>query len=141
MDSTKESSLFTGFDQVWFEVPQCAATMQGYHMARILLLVNRPQESTAIRSTVSARLRSYRQTIQQVSRHSREICGISLADPCASVRVHSVQPLFVAGQVFHDKSERQGILTILENIEQDLGWSTSHHVARLRHEWSIEGEN
>ncbi|KZL78947.1 zn 2cys6 transcription factor, partial [Colletotrichum incanum] len=82
-------------EKIWYDIPMCAATMQSYHMACILLLVNRPQESTAIRSTVSARLRSYRHIQKEVLRHGREICGISLADPPDSVRIHSVQPLFI----------------------------------------------
>ncbi|GKU20465.1 unnamed protein product [Fusarium langsethiae] len=33
---------FTAFDQVWYELPICAAIMQNYYMAMILLLVNQP---------------------------------------------------------------------------------------------------
>ncbi|KAI2988360.1 transcriptional regulator family: Fungal Specific TF [Aspergillus niger] len=48
-------------DAISFIIPMCAVTIQTYHMGRILLLSNMPQESTAIRSTVTARLRHYRQ--------------------------------------------------------------------------------
>lgn len=37
----------------------CASTMQNYHMAQILLLTNKPHESTARKTTVTQRLRSY----------------------------------------------------------------------------------
>lgn len=134
-----DGSPFSDFEQIWYELPQCAATMQWYYMARILLLVNRPQESTAIRSTVSARLRCYRETMQAVLQHSRDICAISLANPTEPVRIHSVQPLFVAGQVFHLEQERRAVLSLLSGIEKDLGWSTTYHRARLRHEWDMEG--
>ncbi|KAJ4258909.1 hypothetical protein NW762_007996 [Fusarium torreyae] len=128
-------SCFSAFEQVWYELPICAATMQNYHMAMILMLVNQPQESTAIRSTVSARLKSYRQIQDGVHHYAREICGVSLADPTDSVRANSVQALFVAGQVFHRKNEQEAVLKLLSDIERDLGWTTRFHKAKLVDEW------
>ncbi|CEI66157.1 unnamed protein product [Fusarium venenatum] len=128
-------SCFTTFDQVWYELPICAATMQNYHMAMILLLVNQPQESTFIRSTVSARLNSYRKIQKDVRYYAKEICGISLADPSDPVRANSVQALFVAGQVFHEKEEQHAVLKLLEDVERDLGWTTRFHRAKLVDEW------
>ncbi|KAF9880493.1 zn 2cys6 transcription factor [Colletotrichum karsti] len=127
-------------DMIWYDIPMCAATMQSYHMACILLLVNRPQESTAIRSTVSARLRSYRMIQRDVLRHGKEICGISLADPPDSVRIHSVQPLFVAGQSFHEKPEQQLVLKLLSDIETELGWATHYQIRKLVDEWKVNDE-
>lgn len=126
------------FEQIWFDLPLCAATIQSYHQAIILLLVNKPQESTAIRSTVSARLRSYRHALKEAACHAREICGISLASPTDSVRINSVQALFVAGQVFEDQHEQDAVLEILSGIEADLGWTTKYHVAKLIDEWARE---
>ncbi|KAH7129859.1 hypothetical protein B0J13DRAFT_563430 [Dactylonectria estremocensis] len=124
------------FDQIWYDLPLCAATMQSYHMAMILLLVNRPQESTAIRSTVSARLKSYRYIQSGVLRHAKEICGISLANPTDPVRINSLHSLFVAGQVFHEDREQNAVLELLTGIERDLGWTTSYHTAKLIDEWT-----
>ncbi|KLO82620.1 uncharacterized protein LW93_9824 [Fusarium fujikuroi] len=128
-------SCFSSFTQIWYELPICAATMQNYHMAMILLLVNQPQESTFIRSTVSARLKSYRQIQQEVHHYAREICGVSLAEPSDPVRANSVQALFVAGQVFYEKGEQDAVLKLLDNIEKDLGWTTRFHRAKLIDEW------
>lgn len=126
---------FDTFEQIWFDLPLCAATMQSYHQAKILLLANEPQESTAIRSTVSARLRSYRHALREVVYHAREVCGISLANSTDSFRVNSVQALFVAGQVFQERSEQEAVLELLSGIERDLGWTTRYHVAKLKDEW------
>ncbi|KAH8594068.1 hypothetical protein B0O99DRAFT_673216 [Bisporella sp. PMI_857] len=139
-DHSSSASYLSRFEKTWYEIPMCAAIMQSYYMARILLLVNRPQESTAVRSTVSARLRSYRQTQEEVIRHGREICNISLADPPDPVRIHSVQPLFVAGQAFSDPDERQLVIKLLANIERDLGWGTSYHRNKLTEEWNADLE-
>ncbi|XP_044721302.1 short chain dehydrogenase domain-containing protein [Hirsutella rhossiliensis] len=113
--------------------------MQSYHMACILLLVNEPQEAIAIRSTVSARLQSYRRGEREALRHARELCGISLAKSSDANRVHSVQPLFVAGQVFEDSQDVKVVLDLLEEIERDLGWATSHYVSKLGE--SVAGKN
>ena len=123
------------FQQIWFDLPLCAATIQSYHQARILLLVNQPQQSTAIRSTVSARLRAYRHALKEALYHAREICGINLANPTDPVRINSVQALFVAGQVFQGKREQDAVLEILAGIERDLGWTTQYHVVKLVDEW------
>ena len=47
--------------------------MQHYHMARILLLVNKPHESTMRRSTIANRLNSYRSIEEEIVSHCYEI--------------------------------------------------------------------
>ena len=127
---------FETFEQIWFDLPLCAATIQSYHQAKILLLANEPQESTAIRSTVSARLRSYQHALREAIHHAREICGISLANSTDAFRVNSVQALFVAGQVLEEPREQDAVLEILSGIERDLGWTTRYHLAKLKDEWA-----
>lgn len=114
--------------------------MQSYHMAKAILLVNRPQESTVRRSSLAERLHSYRTTESQVRHHSIEICGIALGRPPPTVRVHMVQPLFVAGQCLTGDYERQVIIAQLRMIEEDLGWATEYRVQQLLKEWGWEGQ-
>ncbi|KAF3806838.1 hypothetical protein GCG54_00007088 [Colletotrichum gloeosporioides] len=139
--STEGGENVKDMETIWYDIPMCAATMQSYHMACILLLVNRPQESTAIRSTVSARLRSYRLIQREVLRHGKEICGISLSDPPDAVRIHSVQPLFVAGQSFHERPEQELVLKLLSDIETELGWATNYQVRKLTDEWKVNEDD
>lgn len=134
---TQDSPIYVPtFEKVWYSIPMCAATMQYYHMARIILLVNRPQESTAIRSSITARLGSYRMIQEEVQYHSREICGISLSSLPDAVRIHSLQPLFVAGQCLSEASERRAVLDILSNIQRDLGWATEYRMRKMEEEWN-----
>lgn len=134
---TQDSSIYRpNFEKVWYSIPMCAATMQYYHMARIILLVNRPQESTAIRSSITARLGSYRMIQQEAQYHSREICGISLSNLPDAVRIHSLQPLFVAGQCLSETSERRAVLGILSSIQKDLGWATDYRMRKMEEEWN-----
>jgi hypothetical protein len=128
------------FSQIWYNMPMCASTMQSYHMARILLLVNKPHVSTARQTTVANRLTSYRAIDAEVRHHSHEICGIALGRPEGSVRIHQVQPLFVAGQCMQDDRERRIVLDILRGIESDLGWATDYRMKQLLKDWKWEAE-
>jgi hypothetical protein len=134
--SVPADSPRASFSEIWYSIPMCASTMQSYHMARIILLINKPHESTARRSTLSNRLTSYRSIELEVRHHSQEICGIALARPEGSVRIHQVQPLFVAGQCLVDNRERRIILDLLRSIESDLGWATDYRVQQLLKEWN-----
>ena len=129
------SDIDSPFSEVWYVIPMCAATMQHYHMARVLLLVNKPHETTAGRITIGDRIGSYRSIDREATRHCYEICGISLSRPPASVRVHSTQPLFVAGQYFEGRRERRVVLELLKGIKEDLGWSTGDRVQQLLRQW------
>ncbi|KAI9756841.1 MAG: hypothetical protein M4579_003677 [Chaenotheca gracillima] len=126
------------FPEVWYSIPMCASTMQSYHMARILLLINKPHESTSRRSTITNRLSSYRAIETEILHHSHEICSIAISRPDGSTRIHATQPLFVAGQCLTDPDERHVILDLLRGIETDLGWATEYRVKQLLQEWGWE---
>lgn len=128
------------FSEIWYSIPMCASTMQSYHMARTILLINKPHESTARRSTLTNRLHSYRSIEMEVRHHSHEICGIALGRPEGSVRIHQVQPLFVSGQCLTDDRERRIILDLLRGVEADLGWATNYRVQQLLKEWQWTAE-
>lgn len=130
-----EESPSTPFSEIWYGLPMCGSTMQSYHMARILLLINKPHESTARRSSVGNRLNSYRSIGAEIRYHSREIVGFALSRPEASIRIHQLQPLFVAGQCLTEPGERRVVLDLLRGIEADLGWATGYRVQQLLREW------
>ncbi|OJJ96060.1 hypothetical protein ASPACDRAFT_126334 [Aspergillus aculeatus ATCC 16872] len=134
-----DSNDSNAIDAVVFTVPMCAVTIQTYHMARILLLSNMPQEATAIRSTVTARLHNYRRIAGEVVRHAREVCGISLAGLPDAVLPHTVQPLFVAGQCFEGVPERRLVVDLLRRVECETTWATEYRVQDLRRQWAAGG--
>jgi len=129
------------FTEVWYSIPMCGSTMQTYHMSQILLYMNKPHESTQGRSTVCARLNSYQSVLAACQKHSREIVGISLARSDEAVRIHSVQPLFTAGQCLSDARERQIVLALLRDIEADIGWATDYRVRQLVEQWQWEEQD
>jgi hypothetical protein len=126
------------FPEIWYSIPMCASTMQSYHMSQIQLLMNKPHESTQGRTTVYARLSSYQSVLVACQAHSREIVGISLGRSDEAVRIHSVQPLFTAGQCLTDSRERQVIINLLRDIETDIGWATEYRVKQLLEQWQWE---
>jgi hypothetical protein len=126
------------FTEIRYSIPMCASTMQTYHMSQILLHMNKPHESTQGRSSVCARLNSYQSVLAACQRHSREIVGTSLARSDEAVRIHSVQPLFTAGQCLNDARERQVVLDQLRGIEADIGWATDYRVTQLVQQWQGE---
>lgn len=120
---------------------ETALAMQFYHMARILLLINKPHETTAGRSTIAERLRSYRDIESEIRHHSCEIVGIALSQPEDSVRIHQLQPLFVAGQCFTKATERRIVLDLLRDIERDLGFATEYRIKQLLKQWECEEQS
>ncbi|KAI9695162.1 MAG: hypothetical protein M1820_008868 [Bogoriella megaspora] len=122
--------------EIWYSIPMCASTMQSYHFAQILLLVNKPYESTQGRSTLYERMHSYDSTLVEVRSHARQIVGISLARNDASVRIHSLQPLYTAGQCLDDPRERRLVVKLLRDIEIDIGWATEYRVRQLLRVWA-----
>ena len=104
-------------------------------MARIILLINKPHETTARRISIACRLKSYQLISEEINYHSREICGIALSRPEGSVRAFSIQPLFVAGNCLSKDEERQIVLDLLRSIEKDLGWATQYRCQQLLKLW------
>ncbi|KAL5340333.1 hypothetical protein BJX70DRAFT_361458 [Aspergillus crustosus] len=116
--------------EIWYSIPMCASAIQHYHMGRIQLHIHKPPQASSTPNTITNR---YNQT--DIQFHSREIVGIGMACPAGSVRINSLQPLFVAGQCLIDSSERRMVLRLLRDIEIDLGWATEYRVKQLLREW------
>ena len=81
------------------------------------------------------RLRNYRQVSEEVDHHVREICGIALSKPPFAVRVQMVQALYLAGLCLEGNDEPQIIVSLLREIEVDLGWQAEYRVKDLKKEW------
>jgi hypothetical protein len=130
--SPSRTSLFS---EIYFSIPMCAASIQHYHFACILLLLNQPSESRQGQS-IGERLQRYRQISDEVDHHAREVCGIGLANPPGAVRIHMLQPSYLAGLCLGHHEERQSILDLLRGIEAELGWVTGYRVDQLQAEWN-----
>jgi hypothetical protein len=134
LNSDPESADLTGktLSEMFYSIPLCAVTMQHYHFARIILLLHKPR---GLSSSVREQLQEVREIPDKIKYHSREICGIALGRPPGYVRIHMLQPLFLAGQCLEEQEERKIILGILRGIELDLGWAAEYRVKELLAEW------
>ena len=152
----------------WFARPMCASTMQSFHFAKIQLLLNKPHESTGTTHikasgtgskgntwSLAQRHASYASILRQSRKHAEEIVSIGLGLKNDSARIHSVQPLYTAGQVLgmRESSARpsQGegnspdevdamrgcVLNLLQSIQRETGWATEYRMQQLLEEWGL----
>lgn len=143
--------------------------MQSFHFAKIQLLLNKPHISTGATDTnppnatlrankwsLAQRHASYASILRQSRRHAEEIVSIGLGLTNDSARIHSVQPLYTAGQVLgmresttrptqpedgnspDDVDAMRGcILNLLQNIQRETGWATEYRMQQLLEEWGL----
>jgi hypothetical protein len=128
------------FTELFFSLPMCAAALQLYHFAWILLLLNKPAAAHDDHRSVSSVLRSYREVLEKAACHSRDICGIALARPEGAVRVQMQQPLYLAGLCLDRLGDRKVVLDLLRDIEADTGCRTEFRVHQLLNEWNLEDD-
>jgi hypothetical protein len=127
--------------EAWFPRDVCALSMAFYNMARILLLVHRPLEVFLRNSQHNADLLSSYHSLQQSLRgHAIEIISIARGAPNSSVRKYLLQPLYVAGRCLADTGDREELLDILRQIDNDLGVFTDYRQKDLCEEWGIPYE-
>lgn len=132
-DSTSSSSL----TEVFFSMNVCAAALQLYHFARILLFLNKPiqsQEASTFAPT-SNRSKHYANISAEAIKHAHQIVGIALGRPHPAVRVEMLLPLYIAGLCLEADEERRVVLELLRAIEQDTGCSTEGRCVELMGEW------
>ena len=117
--------------EVFFSINVCAATIQLYHFARILLLLNRPTDANGPSPTKKA----HQKPPSEAVAHARQIIGIAIGRPPPSVRVEMVLTLYIAGLCLESNEERHVVFELLHAIEQDTGCSTERRCAELAKAW------
>ncbi|KAK5457988.1 hypothetical protein LTS15_004067 [Exophiala xenobiotica] len=127
------------FTRIFFSVPMCAAALQLYHFAQILLLLKQPVDESDTRFMAN-RLRMFRKVSEESEHHSRQICGIALGKPPPAVSRQMVHSLHLAGLCFEENEDRMVVLELLANIEKETGASTGQRVRELREAWGWGSE-
>ncbi|KAI5207736.1 hypothetical protein E4T39_01813 [Aureobasidium subglaciale] len=133
------------------------------------LLLNKPHESTGIKHikpsgtnsrgntwSLAQRHASYASILRQSRKHAEEIVSIGLGLKNDSARIHSVQPLYTAGQVLgmwesnlkttqvdegnapdEVDAMRGCVLNLLQSIQRETGWATEYRMQQLLEEWGL----
>jgi hypothetical protein len=132
-DQADESK--TRFYRLFFSVPMCAAALQLYHFAQILLLLNQPMDETDTRN-LAKRIQIFRNISEESEHHSRQICGIALGKPPPAVSRQMVHSLYLAGLCFEQDEDRKVVMELLANVEKETGSSTAQRMKDLRQQWN-----
>lgn len=123
----------------FYSIDVCAAALQLYHFARILLLLHRPIHPDQ-RSLAGNRLKQYRQVSNEAIRHAHEIVAVALGRPPAAIRVEMLLPLSIAGACLEENEERKVVLEVLRAIETDTGCAAEDKCRELVREWGWVGD-
>lgn len=123
--------------EIWFANDISAITIAFYHMARMILLVNRPMEVFSRDTCGHEDLERYSTLQHDLQKHAMEIIPIMNAMPSETVQKHMLQPLYVAGRCLIDDQERQGLLRILSGMSDDFGLFTDYRMRDLCQEWGM----
>lgn len=138
----RSSDSASHLTEVFFSIDVCAAALQLYHFARILLLLNKPMQPHELGSAGGGMLKVYRDITTECVAHAHQIVGIALGRPQPAVRVEMLLPLYVAGLCLEADEERRVVLELLKAIEKDTGCSTEKRCGMLTKEWgwTIDGQ-
>lgn len=158
MHTQRDAADEMGICRTWYERPMHASTMQWYYFARLQLICHRPQlvdsdggMSTSFPLSFEAPLLSEPTDFADALVNAKELIGVALVAQDEGVRVHSVQPLYVAGKILgvvppevqirqpQSMSEIRGlrmyIRELLVGIEEGTGWATGYRVEQLIEQW------
>ncbi|KAJ6008292.1 hypothetical protein N7540_012268 [Penicillium herquei] len=124
--------------ELWFGMDLCAIAMAFYHMARISLLVQQPRELfLSTPSQTSDILSTYNALQRDLHSHATSIVSISSGTTNDPVRKYMLQPLYTAGRCLTSQKERQRVISLLVQIEDDLGLFTEYRRQELSNEWGV----
>ena len=140
---SKDNSQELSIPETWFGSEACAIAMAFYHMARILLLVNQPQELFLAMQPPKQRdlLSSYNALQRDLHHHAMEIIPIAHGMPNPAVQKYMIQPLYIAGRCLSSPGDRRIVIRLLKHIETDLGLFTEYRIKDLSEEWGIPFES
>ncbi|KAI1613251.1 fungal-specific transcription factor domain-containing protein [Exophiala viscosa] len=120
------------FERLIYASPAACAATQMLEVASLLLLVASPNHGPAERQN--------RSVADEVSERalalSRKIVSNSITNRLTIAWANAVQLLATAGLVLVAEDERAALVTILEDIKSETGWSVEGHIQSLNSWWN-----
>ncbi|KAK4497376.1 hypothetical protein PRZ48_011827 [Zasmidium cellare] len=136
-DDSSGQSLFS--TETWFASATSAIVKAHLGMINILLLLHKPGELMTEHSMPRQDwLQALRALRMQLSEHAKGIFSIMLGATDDAVRMHMLQPLYVAGRPLTRSEDQRQLVEMLKRIEWDLGIATGYRVKTLIQEWGID---
>ncbi|RMJ06736.1 hypothetical protein CDV36_013654 [Fusarium kuroshium] len=128
--SVTSNNFRTPMQGLFIANPMGAASISLYHFSRILTLLHGPLTDQRIASSTGpGRLQAHRQFSQQVGHHASEIYAAAIGKPLASVQMHLVLPLSLAGLCLDSPGQKTVLKEILLELQNETGILTT---------WAIE---
>ena len=123
----------------WFLSSTLALAAIYLHMTKIPLLSSMPSGPFAAMSTSPSSapdwISAYRKLHHQMTSHAKQIVSIALGSPPVAVKLHLLQPLYVAGRCLTEIHDQDELLLFLGLMEKELGMATGYRVQDLLREW------
>ncbi|KAM3417432.1 hypothetical protein BST61_g5678 [Cercospora zeina] len=119
--------------------PQVAA-LQYYNACQVFLRLFRPQTEPGSSGFHASKRR--RALEAQVTFHLAAIVGLAEHNPFVeNARFTAAHLLRVGGYCVENALQRTRVIQFLDQVEESMGWMTSHTVALLREQWrDLDGE-
>ncbi|KAF2208648.1 hypothetical protein CERZMDRAFT_48636 [Cercospora zeae-maydis SCOH1-5] len=119
--------------------PQVAA-LQYYNACQVFLRLFRPQTESASSGFHASKRR--RALEREVTFHLAAIVGLAEHNPFVeNARFTAAHLLRVGGYCIENSLQRTRVIQFLDQVEESMGWMTSHTVALLKEQWrDLDGE-
>lgn len=130
------------FPTLCYTSPMASMAHILYHFIQIILLLDRPFDGPLAESRswfVSRQLVAYRQSSDEIFDHAIALCGISLDMPDNPAKIHTAQPLHLAGLFIRTPGQRFVLERLLCTLEQCTGVCSGPILTNLREEWGVAG--
>ncbi|KAF2033358.1 hypothetical protein EK21DRAFT_58774 [Setomelanomma holmii] len=122
------------FPEVWFTTDWHVVSFGSYHFACILLLTYKPGPKFAIRNVSSLSA-----TNLQILEHARIICGACKSSPeTVPLSVTVCHTIFIWGPLVSDLKEREAVVQLLIDFEDNHLWPTTWIINALKKEWGTD---
>ncbi|VUC35369.1 unnamed protein product [Clonostachys rosea] len=127
------------FEAMWFVFPHSAVANQVYNASKIILALNRRQEtaSAALRGLADS---AFLSTQRRIEWHRRQIFLTANAGIPDAWSLVSSQCLYIAGLVTKGVQERQKTLDLIDQCQRSSGRKTGVLSNDLRNLWATEME-
>ncbi|CAK4033557.1 Hypothetical predicted protein [Lecanosticta acicola] len=120
------------FPEIWYVGDDLATGIQHYHLARILLSSHNP----GIPKLGPGRTAALRAMDDEIKRHVRALCGMSLSNPSnAPAFTYAAMGASLAGDKFVEYREQIALLAVLQQCENMHAWPTGTAITNLKVAW------
>lgn len=134
-----DSSSGTFVEEAWYSSGTSAMAAMLLHAAKILLLSCMPSDMLPGMSPTQGGapdwISAYRILQQGMVAHAKAVFAIAIGTSHAVVKLHSLQPLYIAGRCLTNQRDQRRLVGLLVDLENKMGVASSYRVQDLLREW------